>query len=197
MFKWSPVWPEAAHQSQSTSLLCGKMFQAHFVLSPGDPEISLYSKSPSCSGWRMGFRSPSARWARSGLRGCRRLQAQWGPREQTKVPTPTHNVHPRSHCYACPPTAREQHLWKTMSSHLCAQFHTTGFMLIFSFCRDNPILTARALASTIFDVFVYWLSPHSSQTLLHTGALSPPPCQVAPLWGYPPVNLSANALFLK
>jgi len=95
---------------------------------------------------------------------------------RAKVHTPTHNIHPLSHCYAHPPTAREQHLSKTMSSYLCAQFHTTGFMLIFSFCLDNPILTARILASNIFNMFVYWLSPHSSQTFLHTGALLPLPC---------------------
>lgn len=47
-----------------------KMFRAHFVFSPDDPEISLYSRSPSCCEWRMGFRSPCARWAGWGFAAC-------------------------------------------------------------------------------------------------------------------------------
>lgn len=172
MFKWSPVWPVAAHQSQSISLLRDTKCSG----------LTLYSPQVTLTSAFMGFRSPSMCWACSGLLGCRCLQAQWGPREQTKVHTPTHNIHPHRHCCARPPTTREQHLSKTMSSYLCAQFHTTGFMLIFSFCLDNPILTARILASNIFDMFVYWLSPHSSQTFLHTGALLPAPCWL-PLCG--------------
>ena len=112
-----------------------KTFWAHFVFSPDDPEISLYSRSPSCCEWRMGFRSPCARWAGWGFAACGLSGGTRRADKGTHTHTPTCH-----HCYACPPTASEQRLSKSRNSHLRAQLHTAGRTLISSLCLDNSIL---------------------------------------------------------